>query len=333
MQRRFYISLSLFCALFTCGVQLSTTKTNTDNMVKMLYFPSAQSDASTSATFSSLVEDETFESFTLCLSFMVSTLVNVQDYVRVMKMMNDAGGTLALLNLYTWYGDGLVLEIEQGQLMFLNEAFKLATWFRTCYSVDTNNNTLVINGMEVFNEKNEEKFIEQERSFNITLGESFSGQISFVNMFSPALSKEQMAKLTDVNEEECGAELSGNILSWEETKWTLHGEAKARKIDASQGPCAKKSKVNIFTKTEGWKGFECMEHCRKVGSRSPSVRTLEGWQNITRELASPSSQLEKFPAGVFDQVHLGSPHTCFRQVCRVPLEPSASARRARIRLS
>ena len=301
MKRHFYMSLSFFCALFTYGVELTTTETNTDNMVKMLYFPSAQSDASKSATFSSFVEEKTFESFTVCLAFMVNTLVDVQDYVRVMKLMNDAGGTLALLNLHTEYSeDGLVLEVQQGRFfLFQNQSFKLATWFSTCYSVDTNNNTLVINGMEVFNEKNEDKFIKQKRHFNITLGESFSGKISLLNMYSPALSNEQMARLTDVNENECGAELSGNILSWEETRWTLHGEVKARKTDASQGPCAKKSRVNIFTKTEGWKGFECMEHCRKVGSRSPSVRTLEGWQNITRELASPSPQLETISCRVF----------------------------------
>ena len=92
-----------------------------------------------------------------------------------------------------------------------------------------------------------------------------------------------MIAQTTAGEEECGA--PGDLVNWEEAEWTLHSQAKVIEVDREwEGPCRKKSKVQVFT-ADFRSHKDCMQHCQKIsGGRSPPVVTKEKWENLTREI-------------------------------------------------
>ena len=63
--------------------------------------------------------------------------------------------------------------------------------------------------------------------------------------------------------------------------------AKWLEVNEGQGPCWRKSTFWIF-----WFPFNmfhhsfCMEHCQKLGTRSPPVRTLAEWERYMLEVDS-----------------------------------------------
>ena len=67
-------------------------------------------------------------------------------------------------------------------------------------------------------------------------------------MFSSALSLERMVAWTTAGGEECGA--PGDYLSWEEAEWTLHSAARMLKVEASEGPCRRESKIHVYPMKE-----------------------------------------------------------------------------------
>ena len=100
-----------------------------------------------------------------------------------------------------------------------------------------------------------------------------------------------MEDLTDIEKTECGT--SGDFLSWKNAslQWILKGNAK--RLHNQKDPCDRESAVEIFS--EGFlSGVACMEHCQKLGSRSPPVRTVEELQNLT----SATLTIAIFYAGV-----------------------------------
>ena len=72
------------------------------------------------------------------------------------------------------------------------------------------------------------------------------GRISDFNMFSSPLTVERMIELTKAGGGGCGA--GGDLLSWDDTEWTLHSEAKKMEVNRNlDGPCWRETKFKFFT--------------------------------------------------------------------------------------
>ena len=172
-------------------------------------------------------------------------------------------------------------------------------WTRICLSYGSKHSlvALVVDGKQLV--ANVIKVAERPRNLTLILGSNgdsveMTGRITSLNMFSSALSIADMQNLTTAGEKMCGA--PGDFLSWKKINWTLHSKARIIDIDgASEGPCRRKSKVQVFP-LEGYQNQgKCMELCQKLGGRSPSVKTHESWEYLFREDQHISSDPRKLP--------------------------------------
>ena len=75
---------------------------------------------------------------------------------------------------------------------------------------------------------------------------------------------------------ECGE--GGDYLSWDEMQWKLHGHAVVEEVDVDE-PCMGEPPINFYP--AGFRQMKsCMHFCEKLGSRSPSVTTLQEWEGL-----------------------------------------------------
>ena len=108
-----------------------------------------------------------------------------------------------------------------------------------------------------------------------------TGMLTNLDMFSPALSENQMIKMTLAKNKECRS--PGNLLNWENATWNLYGKATKDQLEAWDGPCWKEKDLIIFQRD--FKTMpECMDHCQTIGGRSPPVRTLKQWKKLKADL-------------------------------------------------
>ena len=117
-----------------------------------------------------------------------------------------------------------------------------------------------------------------------------------LNIFSSALSVEQMKTQTTAGEGYCG--LEGDFLSWEKSleQWTLHSKARWVDLDSGlEGPCRARAEINVFPMNERHHHSDCMKHCEKLGGRSPSVKTKKEWENVLQQVKSVSPDLARLP--------------------------------------
>ena len=166
-------------------------------------------------------------------------------------------------------------------------------WTRTCLSVDSTNSkvSLVVDGEQLV-----------ERSLNLSRKPDYqnivlgweggrferTGMVTDLNIFSYALSSESMRRYTKAGDETCGVQ--GDFLSWdksmEESLWTLYSKARVVELESGlEGPCMQESKMHIFPSMEPNWQQECMEHCTKLGGRSPPVRTHAEWRFLYEEVS------------------------------------------------
>ena len=162
-------------------------------------------------------------------------------------------------------------------------------WSRACLSLDSvaGKVTVVADGQLLGEDeyKREEDYYRPD-NISLKLGSQTDDrilQISRLNIFNSSLSAERMVGLTTAGGEECGA--PGDLVSWEESKWTLYSRAKVIMVDREwEGPCRRESKVQVFT-ADFDNHKDCMHHCQKIsGGRSPPVTTTNEWENFTREV-------------------------------------------------
>ena len=150
-------------------------------------------------------------------------------------------------------------------------------WTRVCFSKDlqTSQAKLVVDG-ELLLER-EVKVKSVPDNLNLVLGSwthpilgwtwECSGQTTNVNVFSPALTVQQMESHTSPGEGECG--LEGDFLSWEksleEEQWALHSKARWVDLDGGlEGPCRAKAKMNVFPMNKWHYQSDCMKHCESL---------------------------------------------------------------------
>ena len=101
-----------------------------------------------------------------------------------------------------------------------------------------------------------------------------SNRVTNLNIFSTALTIGEMQEHTMGGN--CAVE--GDYLAWGEMQWKLKGEASIENVDEKE-PCIGQPSFNLYpAKYSSMQS--CKHHCQKLGSRSPSLVTLEQWANL-----------------------------------------------------
>ena len=201
------------------------------------------------------------------------------------------------------------------------------TWVKWCFSLNTTSGRarIVMDGM-VLEDSIREDFIVNNTVWALTpdpisiyFGRETHAQFTDLNIWSKPLEIERMIAITENGGEECGA--LGDWLSWDKNDWHLEypngtqtmaagGPTFALCIDydwetcmigakwiegnEAQGPCWRKSAFWIF-----WGPMSpfplsfCMEHCEKLGTRSPPMRTLVEWERYQLETDSVGHIIEE----------------------------------------
>ena len=290
----------------------SVSEMEEDNsMITVLEFPFDSNDSNTFATSRTVLAQNALTNFTVCFSFMVGALRSSSaDNGQLIRLEDNNGKSLAEVNfkveydIETFYESYFsVVNSSEVATYFWVPAFTLMTWMQSCVTLRDGTATITIDGNELDGMNPPSPFDVfdglggiNSGNFTLTLGQGLTGSIANVNMFFPALSPESMADLTSEGEE-CG--IKGNLTQWgsflsrEEMikrnstslvdRWSLFGRTVFRKVAESDGPCQRQKEVIVFT-SEYRSSYDCMEHCKKLGTRSPPVKTSEELERLKREL-------------------------------------------------
>ena len=57
--------------------------------------------------------------------------------------------------------------------------------------------------------------------------------------------------------------------------------------------------MNVFPMNERHYQSDCMQHCEKLGGRSPSVKTKKEWENLWKEMKAVSPDFLKLPERIW----------------------------------
>ena len=165
-------------------------------------------------------------------------------------------------------------------------------WIKSCLAINTTSRfiTWVFEGVLILNTATDElsnstrppkdigkKLVLGARSYGGSW-RAYNTKVTGVNIFSSSLSVERMQRMTA--EGICFEK--GDYLAWEDMEWVLHGQARIGIID-HEVTCKRKSYTNLFyARFQDWE--TCMRHCKKLGSRVPSVSNFHDWLKLQKSL-------------------------------------------------
>ena len=266
-------------------------------------------DKNNSYTHASLQKENLPPSFTICTAFIVEAWAEYTN-AHLFVLRDDKGRFWHTVKIYaaTTYTQFSIRFENLPRISFQSKnLFYALQWTRVCLSKDSNTSLsrLVVDG-ELLIEQ-EVKVKNQPDNLELILGwdgntYEFPGQTTDLNIFSSALTVEQMKSQTSPGEKECG--LEGDFLSWEksleEEQWTLHSKARWVDLDGGlEGPCRAKAQINVFLMNEWHYQSDCMKHCEKLGGRCPSVKTEMEWENLLKEVKLVSPDPSKLPEAIW----------------------------------
>ena len=161
-------------------------------------------------------------------------------------------------------------------------------WIRSCIAVNTTSGVIhwVVEGALVmarqFVEMKNPKTRPRDLSRKLVLGARLYGgswfassqKVTDLDIYSSPLSIERMESMT--RDESCADE--GDYLAWREMEWIVHGQAR-KEVTEREETCEEKPLVDFFFAP--FPGMDsCMHHCKNLGTRVPSVATLEAWTKL-----------------------------------------------------
>ena len=229
-----------------------------------------------SFTICSAIMAPNCQSFWLPLFFAV--LDNNFEYVMAPALRMSLDSKLRI-DFSTWSTDAIFNEIPP---TFPNQ------WIRSCLAINSASGSIdwVVEGVLILSltsEKLKDTLkIPKNLSGKLILGaqpyagkwKSVSNKVTQLNIFSSSLSVEEMKSMT--KDENCIKD--GDYLAWESMEWILHGNAKIETVRITE-PCEGAPLANFFhTPFPSWES--CMHLCENLGSRAPSVTTLEDWVSL-----------------------------------------------------
>ena len=165
-------------------------------------------------------------------------------------------------------------------------------WIRSCLAINTTSGLInwVVEGTHVLTTTSEEvknsKSQPRDLSRKLVLGarsyvagwKASSSKVTNLNIFSSTLSMQKMKSMT--GGKSCLEE--GDYLAWKDMEWILHGQGKMETVNQEE-PCKEKPFVDVFhTKFPDMNA--CVHHCQNLGTRVPSVTTLQDWATLQQSL-------------------------------------------------
>ena len=267
-------------------------------------------DENNSYTHATLQKDTFPSSFTICTAFMVERWPEYTNSF-LFVLTDDEEETWHWIQIYAAETfTEFQFELEDSPRFTVKSAslFYPLQWTRVCLSMDSNTSTvrLVVDGelllQKVWKVKNKPDNLNLVLGSGISGTSEYPGQTTSLNIFSSALPLEQMKLQTSAGKEECG--LEGDFLGWEkslkEEEWTLGSKARFVDLDGGlESPCMAKAKVNVFPTNQFHYHTDCMDHCQKLGGRSPPVRTEMEWENLLKEIKAVSPDPERLPEKIW----------------------------------
>ena len=190
-----------------------------------LEFPYDINSSNTSAT-AVFGAEEDIADLTLCFAFRVDALKNViRDEIQLIRLEDSYGETQDEILLTIHKSSTFWSGTKGGEsFVFGGPRMALMTWMRTCISdynngSDSNNGSviLVMNGAKLGEQPlfDFDANVTSKGNFTLHLGKHLMGSMTDVNLFSPALTEEDMKNITNPEGEECGKE--GSIFSWRDS--------------------------------------------------------------------------------------------------------------------
>ena len=263
-----------------------------------------KADDNNSYTHASIEKKNLPISFTICTSFMVERWAFYPN-AHLFLLLDDEDQNWLWVRMYaaedqtefTIYLSGIQFEVTTATLYFPLD------WIRVCVSLDSMMSVLrfVVEGEEL-SEKSM-RIDSTPKNLNLQMGwngdgKEHPGMTTDLNIFSSPLPLELMRKQTSDESEECG--LPGDFFSWDESlkeeQWVLHSQARIIPLDSGlEGPCRRESKMHVYPISDNHWHSDCMEHCKKLGGHSPSVKTHEGWKRVYQETSSITFGTSKLP--------------------------------------
>ena len=225
-------------------------------------------------------------SFTICSTLLVTN----GRWQLFFNLVGEDGGELLAPWLYMHDKKENMLQIyfRQGSTkptysvippIFANQ------WLKSCLAINTTSGWLgwVVEGTLVIATSSEEVRGHGKMPTNLTqnliLGAhnyagkwyAFSNKVTNLNIFSSVMAVDKMKSMTKGGK--CVEE--GDYLAWRDMEWTLHGEAVVEIVE-KEIPCKGDPFANLYN-TPYPRMEYCMQHCENLGSRAPSVTTLDKW--------------------------------------------------------
>ena len=255
-----------------------------------------------------LLQKEKFPStFTICTAFMVESWSHhfASNFFllcsrNTFSCFDDKDGWLWVgLVVYETHTD-YIFQFDDTP-MFETQSdilFYPLQWTQVCLSLNTSAVKLVVDGKLLKETKWERKKNFTTVQLGVTEEGEQPGRITDLNIFSSALTVEQMMSQTSPGDADCG--LQGDFLSWEKSWnknwWTLRSKAEWIDLDSQlESPCRKEPTLNLFPMIEDHLHSDCMELCNKLGGRSPSVRTEKEWKHLFKEVKTITPDTSMVP--------------------------------------
>ena len=266
-------------------------KEDYESKMMVLEFPYDKNNSNTYAS-TTVIAQEDILNLTLCFNFAVNALKSAkEDKIQLLQLHDSDGQILAeVLFRVTFHGTTLSFVDSQGRRIdFEGPQFALMVWVRSCFSLSNETVSAAINGVS-FDEQ-PASYDAGNGNFTLYMGKNLTGAITQVNLFSQALSTKNMEEFTKTGK--CVAE--GNLFSWKaftsetrDNKFGIktniyHGKTNDKFVAQIDGPFANQSRLNIFA-SDYDSSFDCMEQCKKIGGRNPSVRSLNELETLFGEL-------------------------------------------------
>ena len=231
------------------------------------------------------------KSFTACSSLM-TTGCQSQKWPTFFNILYDNNGQL--LSPFIRHGNvesGLGIGLHSGNSQILTGTLPTLFpnhWTSSCISINATSGLIrwVVDGtlvlakefVEMQNPRNQPKNV----SKRIVLGARSNGdswfastqRVTNLDIFSSPFPIDKMKSLTQG--ENCVRE--GDYLSWRDMEWILHGQARIETMERKE-VCERDPLVDLFYTS--FPGMDsCMHHCQNLGSRVPSIATLEEWTKL-----------------------------------------------------
>ena len=242
-------------------------------------------DPNNTYTHASLQKMNLPSSFTICAAFMVERW-ELSMNSPLFLLLDSKNKTWLDVEIFSARSNAefIVIFSDGGFTAHSPSLFFPMKWTRICFSFNSNTSiaTLVVDGKRLI----EKAFAVKSKPLNLdlVLGKDkyfeSPGMLTDVNIFSTSLSN--MERMTEAGTETCGS--AGDFLNWEEADWTLHSKARVIEMDSAKGPCRRESKMHVYPMTEAHQHSDCMQHCKKLGGRSPPVTTYEEWKMFSEEV-------------------------------------------------